>query len=140
MAGKPGRSPKKGQARTGKNVHGSVGSVGDVVIPGRRIEEVQPPGIDDEAHRLALPCLGLRMDARDEDRPFVPERLDELARIGAGRPLRNREMDEHLRTERLGQLGGHLHSAVGRRVRLEARVLEVLGPDAEDQGPADVFG
>ena len=49
------------------------------------------------------------------------------------------EVDEDLCAERLGEVTNHLDAAVGGNVRLDARVLEVLGPDAEDDLLAEVL-
>ena len=47
-------------------------------------------------------------------------------------------MHEHLGAERLRQDGDGLDPPVRRRIRLQARVLEILGPDAQDQRASDV--
>ena len=48
------------------------------------------------------------------------------------------EVDEHLRAERLGEGADDLHATIRWSARLEARILEVLGPDPEHDGSADV--
>src|SRR5207247_3254832 len=50
---------------------------------------------------------------------------DDGGRLGA-------EVHQHLGTEWLGEVGGHPDPAVGARIRLDARVLEVLRPDSQN--------
>ena len=48
-------------------------------------------------------------------------------------------MDEHLGAERLGEVARGLEAPFRRCVGLEARVLEVLGPDAEQDHATHVL-
>ena len=64
--------------------------------------------------------------------------------IGVARRVRDedrrghREVHEHLGSERLGEVARRAKAPVGRRVRLERRVLHVLGADPEQDRAADV--
>src|SRR3981081_4187705 len=81
------------------------------------LKEVQPAGVDDEPQRISLARGRLRVDTCDEGRVGIsPER----------------EVDEHLRSERFSQAADRHDRALERSADDERCVLDVLGTDAED--------
>src|SRR5437879_1315529 len=114
-----------------------------------RIEEVEPARVDGELGGVTDRDASARTDARTHPRPpravAIATELDGrvVADVRGGRTRnearrRGAEVEQHVCSERLRQIDLDLHPPIAGNSRFEARVLEVLGPNAEDDRLADV--
>ena len=118
---------------------------------GLDVEQVNPARVDGDVDRLAVLDARPRPEAADHDRlrlafrellnlallPDVPRQLAHV--LGEGGRGVDLEVRDDLRAERLAQDDDALDVAVVGDVGLEARVLEALRPDAQDDRAPDVL-
>src|SRR5215211_1913522 len=133
----------RGPGMPGPYIHGPADS-SSVVDAGSRlgIEEVKVLRRNHEVDLTALAGARLAIDARDERRALLLcARLDHLDSLGPDgllddfaphRRRVDREMEEDLGAHVLADVDGGRESAVVRDLTGDAAILEVLGPDPDD--------